>query len=162
MIQKNAQEKSRTTRPSLDRYLRTPASPERFLNVDLEIFSRSDLEPLVNSFGKRVHTLFLGKVFGYYKATLEIAGQPKSPEFCILGFCKLIRSLTTQERECWDKAKARTFDIGIEAPDQGKTYWAPIGMEAVQAAAEVNARIAISVYGPMKPAPVAKKRNPAS
>ena len=141
---------SESSRPSLAKYLSTLASPERFLNVDLEIFSRSELETLVTIWGNRVHTLYLGKEFGFHKATLELAAQPKSPDAAILGFCKLIHSLSPRELACWDSAKARTFDIGIEVPDKGRTYWAPITAAAVHAAAEVGARIAISIYGPMK------------
>lgn len=130
----------------IDHYLTTIGSPGSFLNVDLEIFSRSRLEPLVAAFGKRVITLYLGPEFGLNKAVLEISDLSKSPEFCILSFCKLVRSLAPRERALWDSAKARTFDIGIEAPAKGTNYWSPISAKAVSEAAEVNARIAITVY----------------
>lgn len=132
----------------IDHYLTTIASPGSFLNVDLEIFSRSRLEPLVEAFGKRVITLYLGPEFGLNKAVLEISELSKSPEFCILSFCKLVRSLPPRELAIWDSAKARTFDIGIEAPAKGTNYWSPINAKAVSGAAEVDARIAITVYNP--------------
>lgn len=136
--------------PDVDRYLRTISSPSCFLNVDLEIFSRSSLEPLVGALDKRVITLYSGQEFGLNKVVLEVWGEPESPEFCILRFCKLISSLPSRERAIWDGAKSRTFDIGIEAPELGRTYWSPINAKAVRAAAEVNARIAISVYNAKK------------
>jgi len=137
--------------PDIDNYLRTISSPACFLNVDLEIISRSALEPLVNALGRRVLTLYLGPEFELNKAVLEISGQANSPDSCILNFCKLIRSLPPRERALWNAAKSRTFDIGIEAPEPGRTYWSPISAKAVRAAAEVNARIAISVYNANKP-----------
>ena len=133
---------------NIDRYLTTISSPDCFLSVDLEIFSRFKLESLVAEFGKRVDTLYLGPEFGFNKAVLEIAGHPKSPDLCIVAFCKLVRSLPSRERALWRSAKARTFDIGIEAPAKGSNYWSPISAKTVLAAAEVNARIAISVYNP--------------
>jgi hypothetical protein len=136
--------------PDVDKYLRTISSPACFLNVDLEIFSRSKLEPLVKAFGKRVLTLYLGPEFGLNKAVLEISGQPESSEFCILRFCELIRSLPPRKRALWNAAKSRTFDIGIEAPKPGHTYWSPISARAIRAAAEANARIAISIYNAKK------------
>jgi len=136
--------------PDIDKYLRTISSPDCFLNVDLEIFSRSALGPLVAAFGEGVYTLHMGPEFGLNKAVLEVSEGPQSPEYCILSFCKLIRSLPPRERALWDAAKSRTFDIGIEAPELGHTYWSPISAKAVHAAAEVNARIAISVYNPKK------------
>jgi hypothetical protein len=44
----------------------------------------------------------------------------------------------------------RSFDIGIEAPGRNTYFWSAVSAEAVRAAAEVGAQIAITVYGPMK------------
>jgi hypothetical protein len=134
----------------VENYLQTISSPDCFLNVDLEIFSRSSLEPLVAAFGKKVLVLYLGPEFGLNKAVLEIPGRSKSPDFCILRFCRMINSLPIRERAIWSSARSRTFDIGIEAPPKARIYWSPISEKAIQAAAEVNARIAISVYNPNK------------
>lgn len=141
----------------IDQYLTTVASSGSFLNVDLEIFSRSPLEPLVAVFGKKVITLYLGPEFGFNKAVLEVSSH-KSPEFCILSFCGLVRSLHRRERAIWNAAKARTFDIGIEVPEKGRLFWSPISAKAVRAAAEVDARIAISVYNPTIPPRASKRR----
>jgi hypothetical protein len=133
----------------IERYLTTISATDCFLNVDLEIFSRSALEPLVAAFGKRVITLYLGPEFGFNKAVLEVSGKPKSPDTAILDFCKLIRSLPEREFTLWEAARARTFDIGIEAPKKGRLYWSPISAKAIREAADLNARIAMSIYSPL-------------
>jgi hypothetical protein len=121
-----------------------------FLNVDLEIFSKSNLQSLVAALGSNVHVHYLGTEFRLFKAYLDLTRQPKTPESGVLRLCKLIQKLPPSERAIWNAAKSRSFDIGIEAPNRGSHYWAAIGSEAIRAAAEVNAQIAITVYAPMK------------
>jgi hypothetical protein len=145
---KRAPKDLRPVKPDIHNYMQSISSPDCFLNVDLEIFSRLNLEPLVAALGKKVTTLYLGLEFGLNRAVLEVSGRPKSPDFAILSFCKLIRSLPPRELALWSAAKARTFDVGIESPAKGRTYWSPISAKAVSAAAEINARIAITVYNP--------------
>lgn len=121
-----------------------------FLNVDLEIFSGSNLSPLVSAFRRNVMVLYLAMEFGKHKAYLELAGYDKTPDSCIAKFCKLIQKLPPEPRRIWDRAEYRSFDIGFEAPKKGRFYWGAVSQEAVRAAAEVGARIAITVYGPMR------------
>ncbi len=138
----------------------------KFLNVDLDIFSKSDLQKLVEALGDDVYVLFVGRVKRHHEAHLELAGShlpaashQSNPESLILKFCKLIRRLSPEARHIWDSAKSRSFDIGIEAPGNGRYYWSAISDDAIRAAAEVGAQIAISVYGPMKV--VKRPRKPA-
>ena len=128
------------------------------ISVALEVFSNSDLQSLVAALGSKVHVHYLGKEFGLFKAYLELAAQPKTPESWILRYCKLIQKLPTSELAAWNAAKSRSFDIGIEAPKRGSHYWVAVGSDAVRAASEVGAQIAISVYGPMKTVRKAKKK----
>ena len=128
-----------------------------FLNVDLEVFSKSDLRPLVAALGAKVHVHCLGMEFGLFKAYLDLALQPKTPESGILRYCKLIQKLPPEERAIWTAAESRSFDTGIEAPKQGRYYWSAVGSRAVRAAAEVGAQIAVTIYGPMMPANVSAK-----
>jgi hypothetical protein len=121
-----------------------------FLNVALEVFSKSDLKPLATALGSKIHIRFLGTEFRLFKAYVDLVLQPKTPEIGILRFCKLIKQLPPSARDLWDSAKSRSFDIGIEAPKRGNHYWSAVGSKAIRAAAEVGAQIAITVYAPMK------------
>ncbi len=130
-----------------------------FMNVALEIFSKSDLKPVADAFGSNVTVFYLGKEFGLFKAYFY-PGWPQSntPETGILRYCKLIQKLPKKERNLWDSAKSRSFDLGFEGPKIGRYFWGTVSQKAVRAAAEVGAQIAITIYGPMKVAKPKKKR----
>jgi|SRR5579863_6213765 len=126
---------------------------DSFMDVALEIFSRSDLQPLAAALGANVQVFYVGKEFGLFKAYFYPGRgrQNKTPESGILRYCRLVKKLPPSKRKMWNAAESRSLDIGIQAPTKGRRYWSAIGQEAVRAAAEVDAQIAISVFGPMKP-----------
>ena len=76
-------------------------SPDaQFLNVDLDVHSRYDLQPFVNGFGKKVIALYVGRERRRYSAHLELGGfQKPSADSTIRAFCTLIRALPKTERE---------------------------------------------------------------
>jgi hypothetical protein len=142
-----------------------PQVPDKtkFLNVALCIFSKSDLTPLVAAMGKRVEVYYTGREGRAHKARLALPWRSRrSPESQILGFCKLIRELSPEARELWNAAKTRTLDIGIEAPGPKSCYWSSISPKALKAASEINAQIAVTVYGPMKRAKLPSKSRKAA
>ncbi len=51
-----------------------------YRNVDLDIYSRHDLRPLIKGFGAKVHVLFVGRERGKYCAHLEVAQHPKTAD----------------------------------------------------------------------------------
>lgn len=125
----------------------------KFLNVDLDISSKFDVQPLVTAMGKRVSLSFVGRVERMYYAHMDLAiGNPKSPESAILEYCRLIHALPAVAKKDWDAVKTRRFDIGIEAPGPQNYYWFALSPKALKAAADVNAQIAFTIYGPMKTA----------
>jgi hypothetical protein len=139
----------------------------QFLNVDLDIRSKSDMQPLVDAMGKKVVVLCVGRFKRTYQARLELSGShlprdahSQSPELFIIKFCKLIRDLPPGARDLWNDAKTREFDIGIESGKPHKFYWFDLSMKALQAALEINAHISVTIYGPMKNA--SRKRKPVS
>lgn len=135
-----------------------------FLNVDLRIYSKSDLQPLVAAMGKKIVVLYVGRERRMHKAQLELAiGHPKSPESAIRKYCELIRQLPVDARELWDTAKSRELDIGIEAPGSMRYYWFSVAPMVTKAASEIGAVITVTVYGPMKKAKIpGKSRKPVA
>lgn len=131
-----------------------------FLNVDLRIYSKRDLQPLVTAMGEKFHLLYVGRERRMYKAQLELgSGNPKSPEAAIRKYCELIRELPAQARELWDTARSREFDVGIEAPGTMRYYWFSVAPTVIKAASEINAFITVTIYGPMKKAKTSNKRS---
>jgi hypothetical protein len=128
-----------------------------FCNVDLDIYSKSDLQPLVSAFGDKIIDLYVRRVRRAYEVHLELGAwkRNQTPSWVILGFCKLIKELPPEKRRIWNAAKTKSFDIGIAAPTKGSHYWSAVG-----AAADVGAQIAITVYAPMKVSSKPKKKAP--
>jgi hypothetical protein len=124
-------------------------SDSEFLNVDLDVYSRSDLQPLVNSFGKKVIGLYVGRERRRYAAHLELATYKTKPsaDSTIRAFCALIRALPKTERELWNGAETREFSIGVQAGRQRFACDFRIEAQTVKAVAELGALIVLTVYG---------------
>jgi len=132
------------------------APDSKYLNVDLDVYSRSDLRPLVNGFGKRVIALYVGRERRRYSAHLELAGfQRPSADATIHAFCTLIRALPKTERELWNGAKTREFSVGVQAGRQPFACDFRIEAQTIKAVAELGAVIVLTVYG----SEMAKRRN---
>jgi hypothetical protein len=95
-------------------------NPTRFLNADLEIFSESPLQPLIDEIGERAFLLHGGPFSEEfpYMASYEIDHDPesKTPDALILAFCDLISSFSPESRLLWDGARKRVIDLGYEVP----------------------------------------------
>jgi uncharacterized protein (DUF433 family) len=120
----------------------------QFLNVDLDIYSKSDVQPLVDAFGKAVLVLFAGRIQRTYKAVLEVNKLTKDADATIRVFCLLIRALPRPAKQLWNAAKTRDFSIGIQSADKPPSMDFALSADTVKQAAEVGARIVITVYAP--------------
>ncbi len=121
-----------------------------FLNVDLDLRSMANLEPLVEAFGDKVCVLYAERRGRTYTASLEVAKLTKDADSTIRAFCALIASLPKPARKIWDGAKTRDFNIGIQAELKPHVHEIALAAGTVKAVAELNARIVITVYAPEK------------
>jgi hypothetical protein len=119
-----------------------------FANVDLDIRSRSNLERLASAMGNKVDVHYVGRERGLYKAYFELHSYKQTADASIRGFCALIRKLPKTERKLWDGATIREFNIGIRAGMTPSTFEITVGEVAVRQAADLNARIGITIYSP--------------
>ena len=117
-----------------------------FLNVDLDIYSRKNLDALVAAFGQRVVVLFAGKNRRTYEAHLEISAAAKNPDRVIRAFVRLIQALPPSARRDWNAATHREFSIGIQAGAQPNAQDFLIDAATIALAAKVNAAISITIY----------------
>lgn len=123
-----------------------------YLNVDLDIYSKSDLRPLVVTLGKKVSVLFVGREKRSYSTHLELMGH-RNADSTIRGLCALIQSLPPAERKLWSQAKVREFNIGVQGAARPTSYEITLKEETVKATAELGARIGVTIYGRLKKAP---------
>ena len=89
--------------------------PPEFLNVDLEIESKSSLRSLAREFGERVMVMFSGRMNGQHCLFVEISGDTKTLERILNAFCALIEGLSADSKRLWDMAERKEFDLGFEA-----------------------------------------------
>ena len=119
-----------------------------FLNVDLEIYSTRDLQPLVRRLGRRVFVLYLGREYGKYCAKLEVAKNTRTADFTIRALCRLIEALPKPERSLWDTASVRSFSIGIQAGCHPNPCDVTIRPMTIQAVSALGSQIVLTIYPP--------------
>src|SRR5829696_8586239 len=117
-----------------------------FLNVDLDIYSKFDLQPLVTALGQKVIVMYVGREGRFYSAHLELARRPKTADAIIRGFVTLIRALPRAERKLWNTAARRDFNVGIQAASQPRSYELPLATQTIESISNLKARIVVTVY----------------
>jgi len=122
------------------------SSTTHFLNVDLDIYSRHDLQPLVKALGAKVDVLYAGREREQYSAHLEIAALTKTVDSTIRAFCRLIERLPESKRRLWNNASIRSFSIGIQAGTRPNPCDFTIQPKTVKAVSEVAAQIVLTIY----------------
>ena len=128
----------------------TKGSPVKihFLNVDLEIESYQNLQPIVDDFGDNVLILYCGEAHGHYRATFELANRDADADSIISHFCLLIESLGKEAKTLWGKAFIRVFDVGYESGLEPRSYSSEIRAETVERVAAIGASIRVTIYPP--------------
>lgn len=127
-----------------------PSLDTHFLNVDLDIYSRRDLQPLVDRLGRKVLVLFAGREGRKFSAHLEIASKANTADSTIRAFCRLIGDLPEPERKIWDAAIVRSFSIGVQAEIGSPVRDFQVGQGTVTAVSGVGAEIALTIYAPAR------------
>jgi hypothetical protein len=119
----------------------------RFLNVDVDIWSQSELQTLVDAFGKHVCVLHVGKEGRRYGAHLELARVGRDADGVIQRFVSLVEHLPGPARRMWARARIREFNVGIQAGRNPYSYQLHLRPETVLGVARVGGRVGITVYG---------------
>ncbi len=125
-----------------------PDNTTRFLNVDLDIYAKFDLQPLAAAFGLKVIVLYVGRERGRYSAHLELNSQPTTADAAIRGFTLLIHGLPRAKRKAWDMATTRDFNIRVQSAADAKLYEIKLAVPTIKAVSCLNARVVFTVYAP--------------
>jgi hypothetical protein len=118
-----------------------------FLNVDLDVFSRSTLETLVKALGKRVHVNYVGREKGRYSAHLSLPSYGQSADSLIRKLAQLVGKLSPTARRLWRSATSREFNIGIEGGQKPISHEIVLAPKTIQLLAKLDAGIVITTYG---------------
>jgi hypothetical protein len=121
-----------------------------FIEVDLDIYSARDLQPIVTTLSEAVSVLHVGRIKRTYSAHLELVKLTKTADKAIKEFCALLKSLPRAERQLWNTAKIRDFNIGVQAGAQPFCTEFALSSDTVRAASDLGARIVFTVYATEK------------
>jgi hypothetical protein len=117
-----------------------------YLNVDLEIRSRSNLMPLVDALRPRLDVLNAGEARGEFRVSFEVAGVTLPPDVAIHRFARAVSDLPPSIRKLWRQARDRVFDIGVQRTAGRGAFPLALRPETVKTIARLNARIALTLY----------------
>jgi hypothetical protein len=131
----------------LKKQFEPPGSATQFLNIDLDLWSKSSLDPLLRAFGRKVVILHAGKDGREYVAHLELASESDNPDLLLRRFVRLVEGLPRPARALWNRARVREFNIGIQSAAKPHSFELHLKDATVRAVAGVNARIGMTVYG---------------
>jgi hypothetical protein len=124
----------------------TQTSEVRFLNVDLEVRGREDLQWLIDEFGEDVVNLHHGQIQGYFIATFESGVVRGDPDALIGYFCNLVENLPAEARQKWDRLFSKVFDLGYDSGLGPKSWQSDLRPETVEAVARAGASLRITIY----------------
>ena len=132
----------------VSRPYRRPDSTTHFINVDLDIHSRWDLQPIVSALGPNVFVLHVGRAKRTYHAHVELPAFRGTADTGIRRFCALIAKLPAPERLLWNKARTRDFNIGVQAAMRPLSFRLKLPPETLRAVSEIGAGIVLTLYSP--------------
>ena len=123
-------------------------SETHFLNVDLDIWSKKSLAPLVEAFGSGVFLLHEGWEDPLYGAHLEVCSMVArgGAEALIGQFVTMIEKLPPGARRHWNAAERREFNIGVQGSFKPHCYELRLKDSTLAAAARVRAGVVVTIY----------------
>jgi hypothetical protein len=126
----------------------TSTSSTHFLNVDLELVSRADLELLLAELAPATVTLRDSVESGGRTLWLELdGGNPTDANAAVSQFITIVRALSPAARHEWDACDDRCFNIGIQSGATPHAAAFRLTAESISGIAAVGARLELTVYG---------------
>lgn len=135
----------------MSRKRRVTAEPTYFRNVDLELESETDLQPIVDELGERVFILHAGPYGDGWAAFLELnLPCAKDVDATLKTLLDLIDTLSDSAHATWVATRRRDFDVGIQAGREPHMAAFTVPEETLRRIAALGARLTFTVYAPPK------------
>lgn len=117
------------------------------MNVDLEIVSRSKLDAIEKAVQSKAYALFCGPIRkGIFLLSLECNRYPKDADAAIVELCTTVDELGNSERQLWDRALRRTFDVGYGFSSGSRAVHVGLRPETLRRVTALGATIAFTCY----------------
>ena len=121
----------------------------QFLNVDLEIESKVDLAPLAAELEPDATVLYCGPVPDGYLLTIETDSWSRAsvgPDERVRDLCQIIEELSPAERQWWQSAYRREFDVGYDATTEHVAAHFALRADTLERITRLGARLAVTIY----------------
>ena len=127
------------------------SAPAQFLNVDLDLKSRTDPTALVEEWeGLLIVQRVKQSTRGHW-VRFHLPFPPRDPGDAVRAFAKLTRRLPSPAERIWSRA-SKELDIGFQAGAQrrerGSAEWV-LNARVVKALAELGVNVRITIYSPV-------------
>jgi hypothetical protein len=119
----------------------------RFLNVDLEIVSSGNIDPLLARLLAAMFTLRDSIEGGRRTVWMELAGDVADPNATVLELTRLIVSLPPDLRALWDACEDRCLNVGIQGGMSPHASAFRIAASTILEMAATSARLEFTIYG---------------
>ncbi len=122
-----------------------------FANVDLEIWSKEDLQIIFDEFGKNVlemanFTFDNGNKLASFELSLELVNLNAEANEMIKAFCSLIENFTNDAKIVWNNCYKKVFDVGFESGNTEKSFSTLLENQTLKKVSEIGAEIVITIY----------------
>lgn len=116
-----------------------------YLNVDLEISSRSNIGPLIDELSRDLFLVNQRRLGRTHVASFEVPGLQRLPDDAISFFTRALSSLSPLAMKL-RRAAGLTFDIGIEEVASHQPFALTLRPETINALARLRARVVFTLY----------------
>jgi hypothetical protein len=116
-----------------------------FLNVDVDVLSATQLEPLVAALGRKVAVHYVGREGRHYGAHFSLY-NPGTPDRAVRTLTALIGRFPKPARSCWNRARQRVFNIGVQSGVEPRSHETLISVAAVEAISRVGGSLTVTIY----------------
>jgi|CXWL01.1.fsa_nt_gi hypothetical protein len=131
--------------------------PVTFLNLDLELDSKSDLSPLAEFIGSKNYVLFNGKVpRGYHLCVEPLIRKTLNGDIrkCTDHFLKLLEKMPPELFAVWRSCKTRTFDYGFDGGAESPPLTVSLSSAQLLRIAQLGLEIRLTIYSHRSEAPI--------
>jgi len=116
-----------------------------FLNVDVDVLSATPLEPLAEALGRTVAVHYVGREGRHYGAHFSLY-NPGTPDRAVRTLTALIENFPKPARGCWNRARQRVFNIGVQAGVEPRSHETLISVAAVEAISRIGGSLTFTIY----------------
>ena len=118
-----------------------------FLNVDVDVWSKARLEPLIAAFGRRIGIHYVGDDGKECAAHFSLAySYGKNADTLTRELATLVTKLPRAARRLWDNARVKDFNIAIQAGIKPHSHEVAIKQKTVALVVRVGGRVVITTY----------------